>query len=181
MVRIRRIFIGMGILITGLVWAGSTGFSQQPGKIGLVNSQKAFETSDAGKKVVSQLMDRQQKIRNDMAKLDGEIQSLETKYNTQKLTLSPEAAMKMEDEINKKMTERKRYEEDATRDYQQLRANLFNRIQNEMIPIIQATAKERGLDIVLDMAESGAVYFNPAVDITDEVIKKYNAAKAPAK
>ena len=179
--RIKRIFICLGILITGLFSTGSTVFSQQSVKIGLVNSQQAFETSSEGKKAISQLLDREQKIRNDMAKLDGQIQSLETKYNTQKLTLAPEAVLQMEAEINRKTTERKRYEEDATRDYQQLRVNLFNRIKSEMVPLIQATAKERGLDIVLDMAESGVVYFNPAVDITADVIKKYNASKVPAK
>jgi len=179
--RIKRIFICLGILITGLFSTGSTVFSQQSVKIGLVNSQQAFETSSEGKKAISQLLDREQKIRNDMAKLDGQIQSLETKYNTQKLTLAPEAVLQMEAEINRKTTERKRYEEDVTRDYQQLRANLFDLIKSEMVPIIQATAKERGLDIVLDMAESGVVYFNPAVDITADVIKKYNASKVPAK
>jgi len=177
----KRTFIFVGILIAGLVSAGSTALSQQPGKLGLINSQKAFETSNEGKKAISQLLDKEQKIRNDIAKLDGQIQSLETKYNTQKLTLAAETIIQMEVEINRKMTERKRYEEDATKDYQQLRANLFNRIKNEMVPIIQTTAREKGLDIVMDMVESGVVYFSPSVDITDEVIKKYNAAKVPAK
>jgi outer membrane protein len=177
----KRASISVGILVAGLVAAGSTALPQQPSKLGLVNSQKAFETSNEGKKVISQLLDREQKIRNEIAKLDGQIQSLETKYNTQKLTLAAEAVVQMEAEINRKMTERKRYEEDATKDYQQLRANLFNRIKNEMVPIIQATAKDRGLEIVLDMVESGVVYFSPSVDITDEVIKKYNASRVPAK
>jgi outer membrane protein len=50
-----------------------------------------------------------------------------------------------------------------------------------MVPIIQAAAKEKGLDVVLEMVESGVVYFNPAVDMTEEIIKRYNASKVSAK
>jgi len=170
------VFIGAALLA-----AGTMGVSQQAGKIGLVNAQRAFETSSEGKKAIAQLLDREQKIRNDIAKLDGQIQSLETKYSTQKLTLTGEAVLALEAEMNRKMTERKRYEEDTTKDYQQLRANLFNKIKAEMVPILAAVAKEKGLDVVLDMVESGVAYFNPAVEITDEVIKRYNASKVAAK
>jgi hypothetical protein len=34
--------------------------------------------------------------------------------------------------------------------------------------------------MIFDLAKSGAVYFNPVVDITEEVIKKYDASKAAA-
>lgn len=40
-----------------------------------------------------------------------------------------------------------------------------------MVPIIEALAKEKGLELVLDMVES-VVYCIPAVDMTDEVIKR---------
>lgn len=49
-----------------------------------------------------------------------------------------------------------------------------------MVPIIEALAKEKGLELVLDMVES-VVYCIPAVDMTDEVIKRYNAVKVAKK
>ncbi len=181
MEKTKRLYAALCIMAAAMTVAGSKGFGQPVNKVGLINSQKSFETSTEGKKAISQLLDKEQKIRKEMANLDGQIQSLETKYNTQKLTLTAEAVIQLEVELNRKITERKRYEEDATKDYQQLRANLFNRIKNEMIPIIQAAAREKGLDIVLDVVESGVVYFNPAVDLTDDIIRRYNASKVPAK
>jgi len=65
---------------------------------------------------------------------------LETKLNTQRLTLSFEA-------------------------------------QQQLLPIIENIAKKREFSLVLDLTSSGVVYFNPAFDITDEVIKRYNAKK----
>ena len=41
--------------------------------------------------------------------------------------------------------------------------------------------KENGLDIIFDLGKSGAIYFSPTVDITAEVITRYDASKAPTK
>jgi Skp family chaperone for outer membrane proteins len=46
------------------------------------------------------------------------------------------------------------------------------------LPIIEQVGKEKNLDIILDLARSGAIYFNPTIDLTQEVITKYDASKA---
>ncbi len=58
---------------------------------------------------------------------------------------------------------------------------LLKRIQDELIPIVTQLGKEKALDIIFDLGKSGAVYFNPAVDLTEEVIKRYDASKAAGK
>jgi len=37
------------------------------------------------------------------------------------------------------------------------------------------------MEIILDLASSGAIYFNPAIDLTEEVIKRYDASKSQQK
>jgi outer membrane protein len=54
---------------------------------------------------------------------------------------------------------------------------LFNRLQSELRPIITEVGKEKNLDLIFDVGNSGIIYFNPAVDLTEEVIKKYDASK----
>jgi Skp family chaperone for outer membrane proteins len=46
--------------------------------------------------------------------------------------------------------------------------------RSEVVTTIESMAKDRGYDLVLDFASAGVVYFNPAVDITDEVIRRIN-------
>jgi Skp family chaperone for outer membrane proteins len=46
-----------------------------------------------------------------------------------------------------------------------------------MVMIIENLAKERGLELVLDVQASGVVTFSPTVDITDEVIRRYDQSK----
>lgn len=157
-----------------------SGFAQQALKVAVVNSQLAFSNSLEGKKAGVQFQERDQRVKADLQRMDDAIRTLETKLNTQRLTLTQEALIQLQSDIERKTTERKRSEEDATRDLQQLQFNLVQKIRTEMISIIEALAKERGYDLVLDLGTSGTVYFNPTIDITDEVIKRYDAAKATA-
>jgi len=153
------------------------GFPQQISKLALVNSQKVFELSTEGKKAISQLKDRESKIKEELGKLDNKLQELQTKFNTQRLTLTEEALSQLASDIERARTDRKRYEEDSTRDYQRLQLRLWQKVRDEVVPIIEQLGKEKGFDVVLDLAGASIIYFNPAVDITDEVVKRYDASK----
>ena len=162
-----------------LVLAGAS-YAQQLSKVAIINSQKAFETSAEGKKALAQMQDRDTKIKNDIQKLDDAIRLLENKLSTGRLTMTTEALAGIQSDIEKKSTERKRYEEDATRDGQAFANNLIAKIRAEMVTIIENLAKERGLELVLDTATSGVVTANPAIDITDEVVRRYDQSKSAA-
>ena len=49
-----------------------------------------------------------------------------------------------------------------------------------MVTIIQALRKERGFDVVLDLGTAGIVDYDQALDITAEVVRRYDASKAAA-
>ncbi len=165
------------VILFILVVAGAS-YAQQASKIAIINSQKAFETCVEGKKVLGQMQDRENKIKADLQKLEDSIRLLENKLSTGRLTMTNEALLGIQADIDKKTTERKRYEEDAARDAQQFSTNLIQRIRAEMVAIIEILAKERGLEIVLDVQQSGVVTFNPTIDITDEIIRRYDQSKA---
>jgi outer membrane protein len=151
--------------------------AQQVTKIAIVNSGRAFEQSDEGKKIASQLSERDTKIKNDLQKLDDSIRSLETRLATAQLAMTQEALIGLQSDLEKKRTERKRYEEDSAQDFARFRATLVNKLQTEMLAIITAMRKEKGYDLILDIATSGIVDFDPAIDITDELVRRYTASK----
>jgi len=165
------------VILFVLAVVGAT-YAQQVSKVAIINSQKAFETCAEGKKALAQMQDRDTKIKNDIQKLDDAIRLLENKLSTGRLTMTNEALAGIQSDIEKKTTERKRYEEDATRDGQSFANNLINKIRGEMVVVIENLAKERGLDLVLDAMSSGVVTASPTIDITDEVIRRYDQSKA---
>jgi len=159
----------------------SLSFAQQPLKMGIINSQKILESSKEGKRVIVQLQEKDKKIQSELAKQDDSIRSLETKLSTQRLTLSEQSVIQLSSDLDRKRTERKRYAEDSFKDLQDLQMRLFNKVQSELMPIIQQLGREKGFDLIFDLAKSGAIYFNPAINFTDEIIKRYDASKAGTK
>jgi Skp family chaperone for outer membrane proteins len=167
--------LAAAVLLAG---AGSLAYAQ---KIGVINSGEVLEKSIEGKRIISRLTERDKQNQTAITKLDDEIRALQTKLNTQRLTLTEEAAMNYQSDLEKKNTDRKRMAEDAYTGIQELQSRLFKRLQDEIIPIVEALGKERGLDIIFDLQKSGAVWWNPATDITSEIIKRYDASKATQK
>jgi outer membrane protein len=168
------------LIILFILVIAAASYAQQVTKIAIVNSQRAFETSIEGKKALTQLQDRDTKIKTDLQKMDDAIRLLENRMNTGQLTMTQEAINALQADLAKKTTERKRYEEDAARDAQQLSANLIQKIRVEMVAIIENLAKERGLELVLDTATSGVVTASQTIDITDEVVRRYDQSKGAA-
>jgi Skp family chaperone for outer membrane proteins len=156
-------------------------FAQQPQlKLAVVDSARAFQTSTEGKKALAQFQERDAKIKGDIQRLDDSLRALENRLNTGRLTMTQEALLATQADIEKKTTERKRYEEDATREFQQFQQNLVQRIRAEMVQIIQGLRKEKSYELVLDLQSSGVVDFDPAIDITEELVRRYDASKAGA-
>ncbi len=156
----------------------SAGFAQQTIQIAVVDSQQVLEKSTEGKKVMAQLQSKDSKAQADVAKMDEDIRVLETRLNTQRLTLTQESMIQMQADLERKRTERQRFTEDLVREMQDLQTMLFNRIQSELLPIIEAVGKEKNLDLIFDLGRSGAIYFNPTTDLTAEIILRYDASKA---
>jgi outer membrane protein len=173
------------VRIVALIAAAAVGLAglaraQEGAKLGMVNSQEVLEKSAEGKKAIAQLQAADKKYTDEITKLDDQIKQLQNRLTTQRLTLTADAAAGIQADIQKKQTDRQRAAEDASRAMQELQANLLSRIQSELMPIIEQMRQDKGLDLIFDLTRSGTVYFNPALDLTDEVVRRYDASKAAA-
>jgi outer membrane protein len=155
-----------------------TGFSEQVNSVAVIDPVRALETSAEGQKTVAQLQAKQQSIRDELNQIDNDVQGIEIRLKTQRLTLTQEVQQKLAMDLDQLQTRRKRVEEDSIKDYQRLEFQLINRFKQEVLPIIEKVAKEKGFSLVLDLSITGVAYFDQTIDITEEVVKRYNASKS---
>ena len=99
--------------------------------------------------------------------------------------LNAEARDKKALDLASKRTEIKRFAEDAQKEGASAQQKEFEKIQTDLMPLIEKIAKENGFSLILDLTTSGITYFDPAsgIDITEKVVKAYDAqstAAAPA-
>ena len=172
------LIILLGILLVGLASVGS---AQDAFDVGVIYSAKVLQTSAEGKKAMFTLRQKEQKFNDELAKIDNQTEELELKLTSQKLVLSLESQQQIRYDLEQLRTKRERTEEDFTKEYQQLEFSLVSKIRNEVFPIIETVAKEKNFRLVLDLSLTGAAYVDPVIDITDEVIQRYDEAKSSAK
>ena len=84
----------------------------------------------------------------------------------------------MEKDIDKMTRELQYAQQDAQSEQTQLTNELQTEFQTKLNPIIDQVAKEKGLQLVLSIADSGAVWADTGLNISAEVIKRLDANKA---
>ena len=55
-----------------------------------------------------------------------------------------------------------------------MRTRELGRLEQQIMPIINEIGQERGLTLIFNKFQSGLVYADDTVDITDEVIRRFN-------
>ena len=149
-------------------------------KIAYIDLQFIASNSTEGKAATAKI---QEYAKKKTAELEGKQKSLEAAR--QKLlqggtVLSDSARSQMEKEIEKQARELQYAQQEAQSEQQSLTQDLQNEFQTRLNPIIDQVANEKGLHLVLSIADSGAVWVNTGLNISAEVMKRLDSAKPAA-
>ena len=149
-------------------------------KIAYVDLQYIASNSAEGKSATTKI---QEFAKKKTAELEGKQKALETARN--KLlqggtVLSDQARSQMEKDIDKMTRDLQYAQQDAQSEQQQLTNDLQTEFQTKLNPIIDQVAKEKGLQFVLSIADSGAVWADTGLNISAEVMKRLDAGKSTA-
>ena len=149
-------------------------------KVAYIDLQFIASNSSEGKAATAKI---QEYAKKKTAELEGKQKSLEAAR--QKLlqggtVLSDSARSQMEKDIEKQARELQYAQQEAQSEQQSLTQELQNDFQTRLNPIIDQVANEKGLHLVLSIADSGAVWVNTGLNISAEVMKRLDSAKPAA-
>ncbi len=161
-------------IILALIFTGSV-FAQT--KVAVVDADQVILQSQRGKAFLKELDAFAKKKDAEIKKKVAEFQQLQKEYRAKAPSLSEDKAMEFQKRLSDMQIEIKRMQDDASREFKLKRDKGFEKFRKILQPIIEKIAKEKGIDIIFSRAQSGIAYHSPAVDITQEVIKRFDAAK----
>jgi outer membrane protein len=152
-----------------------------PARVAVVDVQKVLTQSTAGKAAYEKLKKMQEDRLAKAKQMDDEMKKLDTDLNTKKISLAEDKLAEMAKQLADKKIAMQRYAQDADREIGEARDRELQALQVKIEPVIDALGKEMGLALIFNKFESGLVYASDAVEITDTVIQRFNAASgAPA-
>ncbi|MCX6557397.1 MAG: OmpH family outer membrane protein [Candidatus Aminicenantes bacterium] len=147
-------------------------------KIGIINPQGVLQNSIKGKEVIERLRSLNLSKQKKYEAMQKEIEGLEKDILSP--ALNADTRDKKNSDLQNKRIEIKRFAEDAQKDSMAIQQKEFENLQRELMPIIEKIAKSGGFSVILDLNTAGVTYFDPSIDITDQVIKDYDAAQSAA-
>ena len=158
-----------------------------PSKIGVINIQAAIANTAEGKKVITDLQTKYAPRQSELQHLQQDIQAIQDQLSKQVTTLSEEEQGRLNREAEDKQKLLKRSAEDAQNDFNHDRDEAIGRIGQKMVKVIGEYSTQNGFTLVLDDAQIPIYYASKDIDITEEIIKRYDTANpvagavAPAK
>lgn len=149
-------------------------------KIGVININGAIGNTQEGKKAIADLQKKYQPRQQELERLQQEIQSIQDQLNKQSATLSDDEQRRLNRDLEDKQKLLKRSTEDAQNDFSADRDEVIRRIGQKMVNIIHDYAQQNGLNLVIDGAQVPIYFAAKDVDITAEIVKRYDAANPVA-
>jgi outer membrane protein len=150
-------------------------------KIAFVSVQAIASNSAEGKAATAKLNDLQKKKQAELGEKNKALQAAQTKLQQGGAVLNDAARGQLEKEIEKMNREIQFFQQDAQTEAQELQNQLQSDFQEKLNPILEQVATEKGLHMIVDAQNSGAVWAYPGLDLTAEVIRRFDAAsKTPA-
>ncbi|MFB3776858.1 MAG: OmpH family outer membrane protein [Bryobacteraceae bacterium] len=157
--------------------------ASQPSKVAIINLQGAISSTQDGQKAAAELQERYEPKRKALEKQQNEIQALRDQLSRGSNTMSDEAKLALQRDIDQKTKAFNRDTEDAQADFQMDQDRLLQGFFEKMQVVIDKYARDNNYALVLDISsqQSPVVYATNSIDITSDVIALYDKnSPAPA-
>ncbi len=176
--RIRREALLLGLLVwPAFALAQGPGPAPNPGKIGVINIQEAIASTAEGKKSFADIDKKFQPRRQELQRLQQEIQALSEQLQKQASTLSDDEQRRLSRDVEEKNKLLKRSTEDASADYQGETQDAGRRIGQKLVRLLGEYAQQNGFVLVMESGPQMPIYYAaPQIDLTEEMIRRYDAA-----
>ncbi len=145
-------------------------------KVAVVDFQRALNEVKEADGVRKKLEGMYGERKTAIEKMQKSLEAQRAELEKQAAILSDSARKQKEEEFMRSQMEFQqtygRYESEMQGAYY----SAMEQFIEKMRKIAVAIGQERGYTLVLEATEGGVVYYQPSIDVTDELIKRYNAA-----
>jgi outer membrane protein len=149
-------------------------------KIAYINIQRIANDSGEGKSATARVQALNQKKVAEINERNKALQADQQKLQSGGTVMSDSARAELEKKIERQNVDIQRATQDAQQEVQELQQELQAEFQRKLFPIVQAVAQEKGVHVIFSAADSGIVWADPGIDITNDVIKRFDTGASTA-
>ncbi len=169
----RRVFLLFAMIFVTCF----SGWAEAQVKLAYVDLQRALLEVEDGKKAKSNL----EKMKSDrQKKLDAEqdaVRKLQQDYDAQKAFMTDEIRAQKENEFREKLGQLQMTYANLQKELASEEAKITRDIFGRMAKILESMGKTNGYTMILEKTESSILWAEQSLDLTNELIRRYNAGE----
>ena len=150
---------------------------QAPLRMAFLDLQRIAAESGEGKAASSKVQALTQKKSAELQEKTKQLQGNQQKIQQGGAVLNDAARAQTQKEIDRLTVEIDRFQEDANAEVQELQQSLQADFQEKLRPVVDGVVKELAIGLLFSAGDAGAIYVDPSLDITGEVIKRFDSGK----
>jgi outer membrane protein len=149
-------------------------------KFAFVDIQAIASNSAEGKAATAKLDELRKKKNSELVAKSNALKAMQDKLQSGGSVLNDAARSQLEKDIEKTQRDLQFAQQDAQTEVQDLTNQLQGDFQEKLNPIIEQLRVDKGLLMIFSIRDSGVVAAEPGLDLSAEIIKRFDAASKTA-
>ena len=145
-----------------------------PARIGIIWVERLVQESAVGKEAFARVKKLNDEKKDEAEKLSKELRDMEQKLADQGQSMTDDKRDQLQKSYQEKAIAYKRFNDDAQRILEEAQKKELETLEKRVLPVIQQVGKEKGFTVIFNKFQAGLVYADDSVDVTEEVLKRFN-------
>lgn len=149
-------------------------------KIAFVDIQAIAGLSVEGKSATAKIQDWEKKKNAELLSKSTQLKAMQDKLSSGGSVMNDPARTQLEKDIEKAQRDLQFAQQDAQTERNEITQQLQAEFQDKLNPIIEQVRVEKGLLMILSVRDAGIVAVDLGLDLSNEVVKRFDAAAKTA-
>jgi outer membrane protein len=165
--------VGVGLLLTAALVLTPLVAAHADFKVGVLDGMDIVSKSAEGKRVQESIKRKSEELSKPFAAKRQDLARQVQEFQKQASLMKEDARKRKGEELEKKMQEFQRQGADAEKQLSQFQEQQLAPMFQKLEAAVKVVAQENKLDLVLDKRNSGLLYMDPKLDVTEKVRSQF--------
>lgn len=168
------------ILIPALLLGAIAAYAQGGAaatKVGIINIQNAIFSTRDGQKAIADLQAKFEPTRSRLVKKQADLDAAKAKVSQGANAMSADQKEKLVRDIDQMTKSLNRDTEDAQAESEQEQGKIMQELGQRVMAVVNKYSKDHSFSLIMDVSsqQTPVLFADPAIDITGDIIKLYDA------
>ncbi|MFA7425476.1 MAG: OmpH family outer membrane protein [Desulfosarcinaceae bacterium] len=144
-------------------------------RFAVIDFQRILDESRAGKAAQAEINQQGGQMEAELKAKGDALEQMKAQLQKDAMVMSKETREEKEREFRIQINEFREVQQEFAKKAREMQIRAMSKIRHEVDALAKAIAQERGVTLMIEKQEAGVIYAPAEIDVTDELIRRYDA------